>query len=212
MLSFAQEGKSNTITASNGWEDKDNVIFVAPFTASAGTQIDLSIEMKNTVPIRGWQFDLYLPKGMTAVTNAKGRFQVTMNADRLPADDEHTLSISQQADGAIRFLCGSQYDETFTGNSGEIATLKVDVASDMANDDYTIQLKKMKLTETDISKYYPIELIESTVTIGGTAGIEAVENGPLTIDKDAPAYNLAGQKVGKNYKGIVIKNGKKYVK
>ena len=42
-------------------------------------------------------------------------------------------------------------------------------------------------------------------------GIEAIENGPLTIGNDAPAYNLAGQKVGKGYKGIVIKNGKKVV-
>ena len=44
-----------------------------------------------------------------------------------------------------------------------------------------------------------------------TTGIEAIENGQLTIDNDAPAYNLAGQKVGKGYKGIVIKNGKKVV-
>ena len=42
-------------------------------------------------------------------------------------------------------------------------------------------------------------------------GISSIENGQLTIDNDAPAYNLAGQKVGKNYKGIVIKNGKKVV-
>lgn len=28
---------------------------------------------------------------------------------------------------------------------------------------------------------------------------------------DAPAYNLAGQKVGKSYKGVVIRNGKKFV-
>ena len=41
-------------------------------------------------------------------------------------------------------------------------------------------------------------------------GIDAIENG--TIDNDAPAYNLAGQKVGKGYKGIVIINGKKVVK
>ena len=38
------------------------------------------------------------------------------------------------------------------------------------------------------------------------------DNGQLTIDNDTPAYNLAGQKVGKGYKGIVVKNGKKYVK
>ncbi len=44
---------------------------------------------------------------------------------------------------------------------------------------------------------------------GTTTGINSIENGQ--IDNDAPAYNLAGQKVGKGYKGIVIKNGKKVV-
>lgn len=43
-------------------------------------------------------------------------------------------------------------------------------------------------------------------------GLNAIDNGDLTIDNDAPAYNLAGQKVGKAYKGIVIINGKKVVK
>ena len=31
------------------------------------------------------------------------------------------------------------------------------------------------------------------------------------IDTDAPMYNILGQQVGKNYRGIVIKNGKKYL-
>ena len=44
-----------------------------------------------------------------------------------------------------------------------------------------------------------------------STGIEAIDNGQLTIDNDAPAYNLAGQKVGKGYKGIIVKNGKKVV-
>ena len=33
----------------------------------------------------------------------------------------------------------------------------------------------------------------------------------ITLDKtNAPLYNLAGQRVGNNYKGVVVKNGKKY--
>jgi hypothetical protein len=48
---------------------------------------------------------------------------------------------------------------------------------------------------------------------GGIAtGINAIDNSQLTMGNDAPAYNLAGQKVGKGCKGIVVKNGKKYVK
>ena len=30
-------------------------------------------------------------------------------------------------------------------------------------------------------------------------------------DVNAPVYNLAGQKVGKSFKGIVVKNGKKFI-
>ena len=48
---------------------------------------------------------------------------------------------------------------------------------------------------------------------GETTGINALDN--LTnspFDNNAPMYNLAGQKVGKNYKGIVIVNGKKVLK
>jgi hypothetical protein len=43
-----------------------------------------------------------------------------------------------------------------------------------------------------------------------TDGIRSIENSELRID-NYDYYNLAGQKVGKDYKGIVIKNGKKYI-
>ena len=42
-----------------------------------------------------------------------------------------------------------------------------------------------------------------------TTGISKVEN--LEVAKDGKSFNLAGQQVGKNYKGVVIKNGKKMV-
>lgn len=46
-----------------------------------------------------------------------------------------------------------------------------------------------------------------------------VDNTPANISnalvapaaKNAPVYNLAGQQVNASYKGVVIKNGKKYV-
>ncbi|MBQ6680922.1 MAG: DUF4957 domain-containing protein [Prevotella sp.] len=41
-------------------------------------------------------------------------------------------------------------------------------------------------------------------------GINSI-NADAAADNDAPAYNLAGQKVGKGYKGVVIKNGRKVV-
>ena len=43
---------------------------------------------------------------------------------------------------------------------------------------------------------------------GQTTGIKAAEN---IVNSNAATYNIAGQRVGKNYKGIVVKNGKKYL-
>ena len=146
----------------------DNVIYVAPQTVTASeaeTTITLSICMKNTAAIRGFQFDMYLPDGVTAKKNNKGRFQVAFNSDRQPENDEHTLTLGVQNDGAIHFLCGSQYDETFTGNNGELITMQVVVAADMAAGTYPIILKNMKLSEIDITNYYEVSAVETMLTI-----------------------------------------------
>lgn len=51
---------------------------------------------------------------------------------------------------------------------------------------------------------YGIELVSGTTSISNVNTFEA--------SSDSATYNLAGQQVSDSYKGIVIKNGKKYVK
>ena len=45
-----------------------------------------------------------------------------------------------------------------------------------------------------------------------TDGISIVSAGSNAATDSEAIYNLAGQRVGKDYKGIVVKNGRKYVK
>lgn len=143
----------------------DNVVYLEKKVANAGASAILQFQMKNSAAIRGFQFDLYLPGGVMAVKNAKGRIQGALSSGRLPEDDEHTLTIQEQPDGAIRFLCNSLYDETFTGQTGEVATLQVKIAEDMEEGDYPIIIKNMKLTETNISNYYETDYLKSTLSI-----------------------------------------------
>lgn len=44
-----------------------------------------------------------------------------------------------------------------------------------------------------------------------TTDIDSVESSTTDIDLSQPMYNLAGQRVSKSYKGIVIQNGKKFM-
>lgn len=162
MLCLAQI----TVKADTDVTAYNNIIYVASATVDPvdGTEIELSICMNNTADIRGFQFDMYLPNGMTAVKTSKGKVAASLNVARLPKDDEHTLTVAEQADGAIRFLCGSLYDETFTGTSGKIATIKVNIKN-MADGEYPIILKDIKLSETDISKFYEVDDDVTTLTI-----------------------------------------------
>ena len=188
--------------------DMDNVIYVKDFTGvKAGDEFELPFSMKNLAAIRGFQFDLYLPTGMEAVKTAKGKYQATFNQSRLPEDDEHTLTVAEQSDGAIRILCGSQYDETFTGSDGELFTLKVKLSADMADGQYVITLKNQKLTETDITKFYETELVEGIMTLGEGSGINAV----FADQKTGRIFDLQGRRVLTPGKGLYIRNGKKVV-
>lgn len=55
-----------------------------------------------------------------------------------------------------------------------------------------------------------INVYSIEVSSSSTVGINNVTTS--TIDVNAPVYNISGQQVGKNYKGIVIQNGKKFIK
>lgn len=46
--------------------------------------------------------------------------------------------------------------------------------------------------------------------LGEATGINTIA-AEKAIDENAPLYNLAGQRVGKNFKGVVIQNGKKMI-
>ena len=146
----------------------DNVIYIDPTEERTGAETTISFKMKNTAAIRGFQFDLVLPDGVTPVED-NGEYVYWLNADRAPkkagGQFYHTLEVTKLADGSYRFLCGAQADKTFTGNDGEVAVLKVKIADNMKEGDYPIVLRNIKLTETDISNYYQTTEVVTKLTI-----------------------------------------------
>jgi hypothetical protein len=51
--------------------------------------------------------------------------------------------------------------------------------------------------------------ISSCHLVSITAGLNQIS---ADADANAPAYNVAGQRVNSSYKGVVVKNGKKFIK
>ena len=161
----------------------DNIVYVEPFEAEAGDQVYITFKMKNTAPIRGLQFDLYLPEGVTL-----DKTSAALSSDRLPSGDHHAIEFTDNTD-YIQVLINSSYDDVFVGEDGTLFTAIIDIANTVSVGDHPIYLKAMKLSETDISKYYTQENIESTLTITG------VSDGTVKLNENSETLPIAQSNV-----------------
>ncbi len=138
---------------------------------------------------------------------------VTISLDEaLAADDVIAITGYRKKDTDangtlyIDFGVGTAIDE---GDNVVWNNIHENVGQEPNTNNYTITdqagSKTIRLARSKASTNVFITKI--VITRGGADGISTVS----AVAQDAPAFNIAGQKVAAGFKGIVIKNGKKVV-
>lgn len=135
---------------------------------------------------------------------------ITLNIQKDPATFSGTVKCGDDAvaDATLTLRSG---DVIYSGKSGADGTFSFPVIQAGKTYSLTVEAEGYEeYTEAGIDFSADVEKdIVLTATIPtGVHGVDAAESGKLDTAK--PMYNLAGQKVGKGYEGIVIQNGKKY--
>ena len=123
----------NTVLA----EDK---VTITDFTISAGETKDVNIILENDDAYVAFQFDLYLPEGITIE-------DCSDNPNRVPKST--TITVSQQDDGSYRFLAAAMQAEPLIGNNGVLLTLTVKASENLAYGEKTGYFRKVKLSKGD---------------------------------------------------------------
>ena len=98
---------------------------------------------------------------------------------------------------------GVSYDKETSG--GELMCFKDAENPDVRSYTFDTPLNAITFTNSGEQLCFVMEL-----EVGESTGIEDVTTKPV-VNVNAPVYNLSGQRVSKNFKGIVIMNGKKYL-
>jgi len=97
--------------------------------------------------------------------------------------------------------------QTYTEADGQILDLNK-AASDPNKAEFVLNNVQNELTFTNTGEQQSVVIVLEY----HTGGADGVENVTADVESKSDAiYNLAGQKVDSNYRGIVIKNGKKYL-
>ena len=166
----------------------ENAIYIDNFEAGIGKQAVISLKMKNSGQIRGYQCDIYLPDGMTFAKDASNNFLAKISGGRVTTDT-HQLMKALQDDGSLRLLCSASEVNYFSGNDGEIAQITVDVSESMAAGSYPIYVKNIKMGATsNPAEGTNIDVIENSVDVAEQNYILLDENstvGPETSSEES---------------------------
>ena len=133
-------------------EDK---VSIKDFSISAGETKTLSIELENEETYAAFQFDLYLPDGITM-----GEY----SADKTRLPESTTLEMEPQTDGSYRFIAVAMNEEDIIGVNGCIISIKVSASIDLESGSLTGYFKNIKLSK-----------------VGGTGEKYAEMSFPITV-------------------------------
>ncbi len=189
--------------------DTENYIYVDPISVDGESEITLSVKMKNAVEAEGFAFDLYLPEGMSFVTNNNGFVEASLSTERTTARKTNSFNAVIRQDGSLRVLAASSNGSSISGNDGEVALVTIHIDSSLTAGEYLLQLKNIAISDVDAVSHRT-ELLESIITILGsgiTTGIDGIKD----QNENAEWYTMDGRRLsGKpKTKGVYITNGKK---
>ncbi len=158
----------------------DPALYIEPLSVvqqSKGYRIP--IKMRNTVPMTGFQFDLYLPADVTFSVDSDGMPIAELSTDRTTAAKTDYFNCMLQEDGSLRVLCNSTTNQTFEGEDGVVCYVSVDLNKVYGGDpttdwsgyympfgEYPLPLLMMGINLSDAStNNYPLGSFKSTLTI-----------------------------------------------
>jgi len=140
-------------------EDFEGNLYIQDATIARGQTTTLSVQVDNNIPFRGFQFDFYLPEGVTLVG-------YEMNSERWPEGSTEIGDIGKTEDGTgYRFAMTPKDNVYFTGTSGEIATITIKADETVAEGEHAVGLKNIYIFDMEGATIYNKEVDRFTLSV-----------------------------------------------
>ncbi len=143
----------------------DNVVYIDRIESKKGETATLVVNMNNVDDVYGYQFELYLPMGVTVATEVDKWGDETILAvqeTERTDNSRHAFGVSF-VDGHLQVLCHSSAKKKFLGNSGQVAAITIKVADDLEAGDYPIIIRNEVISLNDSPER--IDSIKTTLSV-----------------------------------------------
>ncbi len=163
-------------------------ISVAPVTLEPGGTVAVPINCEFTNDdITLYQFDLYLPTGVTLAKNSKGRFAAGTTYVLSDRHDEHTASLKEN-NGFVRFVVSQNDAYTLLPGSGTLLTIYLTADASVSG---TLKgyIKNFMMFETDETKHPMSDISFDLIAPAATVKATDIHVNPptLTLTSETPS-------------------------
>lgn len=194
-ITLVKAGKANIKAEFEGNDEYEAAKVTYELTVKAASTVDLKNTPETAYTVAKALELINAGEGLDAKVYVKGQITNIKEVDTAEyGSATYTISDDASAANALLIYHGYYYDnKKFTSKD----QIKVG--------DVVVVYGKL------IKFYEKFEMNSGNHIYSINGVVSGVDN--ITVDKnvDAPAYNVAGQRVNDAYKGIVVKNGKKYL-
>lgn len=194
-ITLVKAGKANITAEFEGNDEYEAAKVTYELTVKAASTVDLKNTPETAYTVAKALELINAGEGLDAKVYVKGQITNIKEVDTAEyGSATYTISDDASAANALLIYHGYYYDnKKFTSKD----QIKVG--------DVVVVYGKL------IKFYEKFEMNSGNHIYSINGVVSGVDN--ITVDKnvDAPAYNVAGQRVNDAYKGIVVKNGKKYL-
>jgi hypothetical protein len=172
-------------------------------TIEKGKTAELAFTINAETPAAIAEFKLSLPTGISILFDEEEDDYVYELGKDMTVKT-HSATIKKQDTGAFYVLVSNSSGKEFKAATGTYLTVTL-TADDNAESGDGV-MREIILGDINAKQMNTMTEFKFAITVDGTpTGIDNIE----ADNSDAAAFNMAGQKVNKGYKGIIIKNGKK---
>ena len=174
-------------------------VYVEDFNIEPKGQRNITVNMDSPYNVFcAYQFDLYLPDGVSVVLKENGELHASLNMQRTKSN--HNMSVERIKNGCYRFVCFSLTNNAFSGQEGPMVDLKVESdGSLLEGETMTGSIENVILTKANGQDFKPGK---TTFNIGvmTETGIDQIKG----IGKETEVYDLSGNRI---YNVKTLKNG-----
>lgn len=125
-----------------------NYLTASDISVQKGGTYSLPIELINENDITAFQCDIYLPEGIS-IAEVDEEYDITLSSR---STSSHIIASALQTDGAIRVLSYTTLMKSYSGNSGELFGVTLNISSDY-NGDGKIKIANIVMTSPTEVEY-----------------------------------------------------------